>query len=50
MKATGRKIGPQRSSLFATRKRPPKRQTFPEWMLTQELKRIEEAKRKGHRQ
>jgi hypothetical protein len=47
MKAQGRKVGKQKSSIFATY-HTPRRQVFPEWMLKKELERIEQAKRIGH--
>jgi len=47
MPPRGRKVGPQKSSIFAG-KHVPKRQTFPEWMLAQERAKAEAAKRVGH--
>jgi hypothetical protein len=46
MRAQGRKVGHQRSSLFSNRKSEPKRQKFPQWQLAKELAKVEEVKRR----
>lgn len=49
MKPQGRKVGPQRSSIFQNKSKP-KRQIFPAYMIAKELEKAEQAKRVGHMQ